>query len=70
MQDLSFNITVDGEKLQSVNDTRVRIALEEALQHIGEVLPWLIVVIAKTRKDIPILFSKADIKDGFWQIFM
>ena len=31
IQDLSFNITVDREKLQSVNETTVRIAPEEAL---------------------------------------
>ena len=66
IQDLSFNIIVDEEKIQSVNDATVRIALEKALQYIGEALSQLIAAIAKARKDIPILFSKADIKDSFW----
>ena len=65
LRDYLLQVKVNRMKLLSVNNTTVHIALEEALHYIREVLLRIILAIANARDDIPVLLSKADIKDGF-----
>ena len=68
--DLSFGLRVGGETKKSVNDTSSPAAPREALDYIGTTLPRIIHAVASAATDTPCLFAKADIKDGFWRIFV
>ena len=66
--DLSYGITLNGIHHPSVNESmNPDIAPTHALKELGHVLPRLIYAIA-TAPDTkgPDLFSKLDIKDGYW----
>ena len=67
--DLSFSLLVSGYKLPSVNEASVEGAPMEAMAQIGTVLPRLIDAIALAPAEGgDIMFSKLDIKDGFWRM--
>ena len=65
--DLSFVLRLAEYTLPSVNEAMKACAPEEAINQIGTVLPRLIEAMAMASDDDgPIMFSKLDIKDGFW----
>ena len=67
--DLSFALMLAGYALPSVNEATKRMAPEAAIDQIGKVLPRLIAALAGadlTKGDV--MFSKLDIKDGFWRL--
>ena len=67
--DLSFSLRHKGQLLTSVNETSVRKAPPEAMIQLGQALKRLIHVLALHHDPAhPFLFSKIDIKDGFWRM--
>lgn len=67
--DLSFALRLDGYNLPSVNEATKRCAPEESIDQIGSVLPRIIEALANAPADGgDIMFSKLDIKDGFWRM--
>ena len=67
--DLSFQLMVAWYLLPLVNDATKKWALQEAMDQIGSVLPQIIEALAMAPgENSDILFSKLDIKDGFWRI--
>ncbi len=68
--DLSHGVRLEDVQHPSVNEvTNPDIAPKEAMGELGNVLPRLIYAVA-TAPDAkgPILFSKLDIKDGYWRM--
>lgn len=68
--DLSFGVKMDGTTKPSVNETTVQTAPHHALDYIGTALPRIIHAVATAATNTPCLFAKADIKDGFWRVFV
>ena len=67
--DLSFELQVAGYQLPSVNDATRRMAPHGAINQIGTVLPRIIEAMAAAPEEHGhIMFSKLDIKDGFWRM--
>ena len=67
--DLSFQLQVGGKRLTSVNESSKSIAPPEALEFMGDALPRLIEAVALAPEaDGIILFSKLDLKDGYWRM--
>ena len=67
--DLSFELMLAGYLLPSVNDATKKCAPEDAMDQIGSVLPRIIEALASAPlEDGDIMFSKLDIKDGFWRM--
>ena len=67
--DLSFELMLAGYTLPSVNEATKHMAPAEAMDQIGTVLPRIIEALASAPIDEgPVLFSKLDIKDGFWRM--
>jgi len=67
--DLSYQLMVAGYMLPSVNDATVQMAPEEAMDQIGSVLPRMIEALAAAHMEGgDIMFSKLEIKDGFWRM--
>ena len=67
---LAYNLKLNNNKLPSVNDTTDR---EQAPQHamyeLGNVIPRIIWTMATSPDNgVPILFSKIDLKDGYWRM--
>jgi hypothetical protein len=64
--DLSYQIKINGRKLQSVNDTSDKsVAPQHAMYELGNVIPQLIWVMATSNDNVtPFLFTKVDLKDG------
>ena len=58
------------ERIASVNETSSPAVPREALDYIGTALPRITHAIATAETNIPCLFTKADIKDSFWHIFV
>ena len=69
IQNLSNRIKINKVEMASVNDTTKRIAPKEALHCIGQAVPRILHAVASAPISKPVLFSKADIQDGFWRIF-
>jgi hypothetical protein len=68
--DLSHGVAINNKRHPSVNEsTNPTIGPKEAMAELGNVLPRLIYAVA-TAPDVggPILFSKIDIKDGYWRM--
>ena len=66
--DLSHGVTIRGERQPSVNEaTNPAVAPAHSMAELGNVLPRLIYAVgtAPMAKG-PVLFSKLDIKDGYW----
>ena len=58
-----------GYTLPSVNEATKHMAPAEAMDQIGTVLPRIIEALASAPiEEGPVLFSKLDIKDGFWRM--
>ena len=67
--DLSFNITINGEKLPSVNETSDKsLAPQHAMYKLGNVIPRLVWTLATSDSSLPFLFTKVDLKDGYWRM--
>ena len=68
--DLSYQLKIGGERLQSVNDSSNKnLALQVSMAQLGSVLPRLISAVAHAPSPtIPITFAKLDIKDGYWRM--
>lgn len=68
--DLSYGVTVDGTKMPSVNEATDRSAApSQSMAELGMVLPRLIYAVGTAPLARgPILFSKLDIKDGYWRM--
>jgi hypothetical protein len=66
--DLSHGVRLDHVTHPSVNDaTNPNVAPKDSMAELGNVLPHLIYAIATAPEaEGPILFSKLDIKDGYW----
>ena len=67
--DLSFNLKIKGKTIPSVNDGTSILSPQKAMAQLG----WVTRRIIKTMADHynpekPFLFSKCDIKDGFWRM--
>ena len=54
----------------SVNETSEEAAPRKLQEYIGTVLPRIIHAVAIAETNTLCLFTKADIKDGFWHIFV
>ena len=68
--DLTFKLKVNQSRLKSVNDSSNKaFAPHEAMYELGNVIPRIIWAMA-TAPDtgVPILFSKIDLKDGYWHM--
>ena len=68
--DLSFQLLVNGKKLESVNDSSDKnLAKQEAMYELGNVIPRIIWTMALSKdKTTPFLFTKVDLKDGYWRM--
>jgi hypothetical protein len=68
--DLSYGVKVNGTRMPSVNEsTNPTVAPANSMAELGNVLPQIIYAMgtAPASKG-PILFSKLDIKDGYWRM--
>jgi hypothetical protein len=63
---LSFQLLVNGNKLNSVNDSSNKsLAHQESMYELGNVIPHIIWTIALSKdKTTPFMFTKVDLKDG------
>lgn len=68
--DLSHGVTVNGEQMPSVNEaTDPDIAPAKSMAELGNVLPRIIYAVGTAPEALgPVLFSKLDIKDGYWRM--
>ena len=67
--DLSFTLYDKGVAYTSVNDTTIKKAPQESMAQLGLCLKRLIAVMADNyNPQKPFMFSKLDIKDGFWRM--
>ena len=69
--DFLFELTVNGQKLLSVNNASAKMMPAAALDQMGEALSRLIAtVVAAPRNDGDLVFAKLDIKDGYWHMLV
>ena len=68
--DLSYSVTIDNTRHPSVNEvTKPNVAPSHAMTQLGQILPRLIYAVATAPENKgPLLFSKLDIKDGYWRM--
>ena len=68
--DLSFQLLVNGKKLDSVNTSSDKsLAKQEAMYELGNVIPRIIWAMALSKNETtPFMFSKVDLKDGYWRM--
>ncbi|MGH3054287.1 MAG: hypothetical protein ACRDL7_04840 [Gaiellaceae bacterium] len=67
--DLSYQLNISGTLYPSVNDATNKQAPSAAMDQIGGVLPQLFETMAHADQEAgPLVFSKLDIKDGFWRM--
>ena len=67
--DLSFTLHHEGQEYTSVNDTTTRMAHPEAMAQLGQCLQRIVAHMADNfDPNHPFMFSKLDIKDGFWRM--
>ncbi|GFH62128.1 hypothetical protein CTEN210_18604 [Chaetoceros tenuissimus] len=69
--DLSFELIIDGQKFPSVNKNTQKLAKQESMSQLGEVIKRILHTMAHARKQDPFQlfhFAKLDIKDGFWRL--
>jgi len=65
--DFSFSLKLFGMKIPSMNENTSFTAPQHSMQQLGKVLPRLIESVARAPvSDGVMLFSKLDIKDGYW----
>lgn len=69
--DLSFSLKILGMTLPSVNENTVITSQQHIMSQLGSVLPRLIHSVARAPvEDGNIVFSKLDIKDGYWRMIV
>ena len=67
--DLSFRLCLSGTQMQSVNSDTKRMAPAESMVQLGYCLQRIVAMLADNYdKANPFVFSKLDIKDGFWRM--
>ena len=67
--DLSFQLKVNGIKINSVNQGTQSLSPQKSMAQLGWVVRRIVSTMAKNyNKTQPFLFSKCDIKDGFWRL--
>ena len=67
--DLSFQIKVQGKKLNSVNSSTTSKAPQKSMAQLGHVLRRLLATMKQHYNiKMPFFFSKCDLKDRFWKI--
>ena len=68
--DLAFSLQLENRKLMSVNNSSNKnLAPHHAMYELGNVIPQIIHKMAVAPETgVPILFSKIDLKDGYWQM--
>ena len=67
--DLSFELKVNQSRLKSVNDSSNKaLAPHEAIYELGNVIPRIICMATAPDTGVPILFSKIDLKYGYWHM--
>jgi hypothetical protein len=68
--DLLFKLLLDGKRLESVNEASGKAnAPQHAMLELGNVIPQIIWAMALSKdKTTPFMFSKVDIKDGYWRM--
>ena len=68
--DLSYKLKMDKDKLKSVNNASDKdLAPQHSMYELGNVIPQIIWNMAKAPDTgVPILFSKIDLKDGYWRM--
>jgi hypothetical protein len=68
--DLSFQLLVNGRRLESVNDSSDKsLAKQEAMLELGNFIPRIIWTMALSKDTTtPFMFSKVNLKDGFWRM--
>ena len=68
--DLSYKLKINDEILKLVNDASNKsLAPQHSMYELGNVIPRIIWNMAKApNTGVPILFSKIDLKDGYWRM--
>jgi hypothetical protein len=68
--DLSFQLLVNGSKLDSVNASSDKsLAYQEFMYELGNVIPRIIWTMALSKdKTTLFMFTKVDLKDGYWRM--
>lgn len=67
--DLSFQLKILGLRMLSVNGATTQTAPQHSMNELGQAIQRLVALMAAAPTDFPaFLFSKLDIKDGFWRI--
>ena len=66
---LSSKLRVGGQKLKSVNESSNKdIAPQHAMYEMGNVIPRFIWTMTNAPNNTPFLFTKIDLKDGYWRM--
>lgn len=66
---LAYELKFGTTKLKSVNDaTDKTLAPQHSMHELGNVIPRIILAMANADPDLPLLFSKVDLKDGYWRM--
>ena len=69
--DLSFSMKIHGMEIPSVNGNTVVTAPQHSMSQLGSVLPRLIESVARAPVEQGnMMFSKLDIKDGYWRMMV
>ena len=69
--DLSFQLKINNKKISSVNLGTLLRAPQKSMAHLGMVIRRLIYILADNYNvHQPFVFSKCDIKDGFWRMIV
>ena len=67
--DLSFQLKVKGKKINSVNQGTNKLSPQKSMAQLGWVIRHIVTTMANNyNTKHPFLFSKCDIKDGFWRL--
>jgi len=68
--DLAFSLKMPTHAIPSVNDSSDKtLAPQHAMYELGNVIPRIVHALATAPDDgIPFLFSKIDLKDGYWRM--
>jgi hypothetical protein len=68
--DLSFQLLVNGNKLDSINGSSDKsLAHQESMYELGDVIPRIIWTMALSKDNTtPFMFTKVDLKDGYWKM--
>ena len=67
--DLSFQLKVNGNKINSVNQGTKSLSPQKSMSQLGWVIRRMVTLMASHYNlEQPFLFSKCDIKDGFWRL--